>query len=342
MSAKAVSRRELEVITDASEILDAFELLRQGLSEDATVIRRHLGWRGGGGEYDVIWREPDGFWAVLDDNPARNRYWCSYGAANPEKYKSLPIIVEINPTRVGRDRRHGGMFLRSADGSIFLAHDGRVAGGKKGVGKRAFLATLNLEAVASVASPSGAENAVVIGQVGSSNLPRQLRRYLDSVARFKSGQPTSGVIQVGKPYGDHPEFSGKRKPYTYNSPIESRVDHGVIADALAQELDTRGFVPMRDIYRDIYLAQDSGAITALFEIKPSTDTSSIYSAIGQLLYHSAATPMCLRVVVLADDLSGSTMKVLSALGIKVIVFEWVDGRPVFDGLDAVIGELDGA
>lgn len=342
MSAKAVHSSGLAVITDAAEIRDAFMLLRDSLSDGATVIRRHLGWRGGGGEYDVIWRELDGFWAVLDDNQARNRYWCSYGVANPEKYRSLPIVVEINPTRDGRDRRHGGMFLRSADGSIFLAHDGRVAGGKKGVGKRAFLATLNSEAVASVTSPSGAETAVVVGQLGSSNLQRQLRRYLDSVARFKSGQPTSGVIHVGKPYVDHPEFSGKRKPYTYKSPIESRVDHGVVADALAQELDTRGFVPMRDIYRDIYVAQDGGAATALFEIKPSADTSSIYSAIGQLIYHSAATPKCLRVAVLADDLREPTMKVLSAIGIRLVVFQWIDGRPVFDGLDAVIGELDGA
>lgn len=336
MSSSTALGLGLAVVTDEDEIRDAFLRLRSELSDGAKTVRRHLGWRGGGGEYDVLWRESDGFWAVLDDHPSRNRYWCSYGVVNPEKHTSLPIVVEVNPTRVGRDRRHGGAFLRSADGSLYYGHDGRVAGGKKGVGKGAFLATLSSEATTEVSGPSGRETFVVVGQLGSKHLPIQLRAYIEVVRAFKSGEIKAPVVSGGKAFLEHPEFAGQRRPFRYGSVVESRVDHGVITGSLAQELKQRGLVPMRDVYRDVYVTDSSGSMSVLFEIKTAVDTGSVYSAVGQLLYHSAANPTCRRIAVLADRVTDSTRQVLAALGIEVMTFSWVKGYPQFDDLDRFV------
>jgi hypothetical protein len=52
--------------------------------------------------------------------------------------KSLTITVEINPPHEGEDRPVAGLFARDAENRIYLAHTGKVGGGRTGRGSNAF------------------------------------------------------------------------------------------------------------------------------------------------------------------------------------------------------------
>lgn len=50
----------------------------------------------------------------------------------------IPITCEINFPVNGINRRIGGAFLTDSTGDIFVAHRGKIGGGKKGIGKSLF------------------------------------------------------------------------------------------------------------------------------------------------------------------------------------------------------------
>ena len=68
-----------------------------------------------------------------------NRFWNAFGL-NPDEDAQKDIVVEINPPLHGIDPRKGaGMFAFDEDGSLSLLHNGKIGGGRKGIGKRVFL-----------------------------------------------------------------------------------------------------------------------------------------------------------------------------------------------------------
>jgi hypothetical protein len=71
----------------------------------------------------------------------------------------------------------------------------------------------------------------------------------------------------------------------------------------------------------------------LFEVKPDTSTTSIYSAVGQLLIHSVAQASQPKLVfVTPEELSIQTRNKLKKIGIDVLGYRWVDDEPDFPGL----------
>jgi hypothetical protein len=76
----------------------------------------------------------------------------------------------------------------------------------------------------------------------------------------------------------------------------------------------------------------------LFEAKTDVTTSTVYQAIGQLLYHSATqTPPPTLVMVLPAPPDATTSRVLDRLGVKVLVFTWESQQPTFCSLSEIVG-----
>src|ERR1700756_2502280 len=128
---------DMVAVENANENAKAFFELSRVLRRGSKKLSRDVGWPGAHGHYTVDWHKKYGFWS-LTRTDVKNRFWCAYGTQNPEKNRYLNITCEINPPKGGRNQRCAGVFLRNSHGQLYLGHNGKVGGGKKGVGKNAF------------------------------------------------------------------------------------------------------------------------------------------------------------------------------------------------------------
>jgi hypothetical protein len=176
----------LTPLTDRDEIRRAFETTVSNLKDGATAVKRKVGWHGGGGEFDIYWRSKEQFWFFVDPDRELTRYWCCFGTSDPAKADNLTIVGEINPTKEGINRRNAGMFLVDPDGAMYLAHSGKVGGGRKGIGKSSFLAAYHGRNISEIQWPDGVtSSAIVIGDIQDSNLPAQIGDFIRTIQQYK-------------------------------------------------------------------------------------------------------------------------------------------------------------
>jgi hypothetical protein len=261
----------------------------------------------------------------------------------------MNIVCEINPPKASIDRRCAGLFVRDADGVIYVTHSGKIGGGRKGIGKSAFLSNYR-GARETVGWPDGSDSEViVIGRIDGARLAAQVADFIREVQRFKASVAGGGKPTVDQePRSTEPvepqfskEFSGTRRGYRVSSKIEAHCDHGVIVNALVSALQKLGgFAVANDRNRDLYIHGRGGEMKVLFEVKTDVTSGTIYQAIGQLLYHSAVqTPPPALVMVLPTAPQLATGRVFEQLGINVLVFGWKDRRPTFSNLSEAVGGI---
>jgi hypothetical protein len=128
----------LSPITTRKESKVAFDALRSCLVKGAKKFDRNVGWPGDHGQFNLYWHDDAGFWVVFGVEEL-SRYWCAYGTMDPKAHRSVDITCEINPPTEGIDRRCAGVFLKDSGSGLYLAHSGKVGGGRKGIGKTNFL-----------------------------------------------------------------------------------------------------------------------------------------------------------------------------------------------------------
>jgi hypothetical protein len=326
-------------LTDQNEIDRAFATLCKTLNQGSRVVRRKVGWQGGNGEYDLQWNAFAGFWTMQEQFEVRNRHILLLGTQNPELARMVGIVCEVNPPRSGINRRCAGILLKDQDHNIYLAHSGKIGGGRAGIGKGAMLQDY-AGSWQTVSWPDKkSSQAIVIGKIDSPLLPGHVALFAREVQRIKEGIGTSlgAIAPSTPPPAFTPEFAGRRRSYTVTSPIEADCDHGLIINSLAEELRTRNLRFNRDQNRDLFIYGDRGAMRLLFEAKSETTTSTIYQGIGQLLFHSAnQNPRPLLVFVLPESPDASTLTVLNRLGIHVLSFDWENNMPVFSNLSDIL------
>ena len=98
----------------------------------------------------------------------------------------LNISVEVNVPYKDRNGKVAGFFARDNEtGSIYLMHSGGVKGGKKGVGKWAFLSWSGERLVRVADSNGGIRDAIVVMPIEGRSAIRSAIRYVDTIARFK-------------------------------------------------------------------------------------------------------------------------------------------------------------
>ena len=80
----------------------------------------------------LTWHSNLQFWVMLAPDRLENRYWCAYGTEDPTKQSMVSITCEINPPHFGVNRLCAGLFISDSSGSVYLAHSGKVGGGRAG------------------------------------------------------------------------------------------------------------------------------------------------------------------------------------------------------------------
>ncbi|MBI1904384.1 MAG: hypothetical protein HYS13_25085 [Planctomycetia bacterium] len=183
----------MRAITDRQEIARAYALFSRLVADGGTVLERMVGYQGGSGLAQLLWHVDLQMWVLLEPNRIENRYWCAFGIDDPYPASMLSITCEINPPREGIDRKCAGLFVRDESGNVFLAHSGKVGGGREGIGKTAFLESRGNDDVASVLFPDGEErDYIILGRIDDPVLRRRLADFVRSVAQFKEATARAG------------------------------------------------------------------------------------------------------------------------------------------------------
>lgn len=178
----------LAVLTTAADVERAAAATERTLKQGCVRRRCAVGYQGGGGTFDVFWNAAHGFWSLL--SRADNRYWFCFGdhpePVGPRDGDGLDIVCEINPPLEGINRRCAGAFAQDEAGGVVLTHSGKVGGGRKGIGKFAFLESLRRPEFATVRWPDGiAADMLVIGRVDGVDLPARVAALVRAVRTFK-------------------------------------------------------------------------------------------------------------------------------------------------------------
>lgn len=113
------------------------------------------------------------------------RYWCCFGAKDATKYRSFSITGQLNPTINGFNRRAAGAFVRDSQGRVYVAHSGKIGGGRSGIGKSAFVAAYRGKNWQTVTWPDKKETEmIVIGRVDGTHLQGQVAHSIREIDRF--------------------------------------------------------------------------------------------------------------------------------------------------------------
>lgn len=315
------------VLSTAEEIAAAQEELELVIKEGSPVHSRVLSNRGGQAEAEVYTFEP-GIWAAFLRES--NRFWNAFGVSQDPVKRQWSITCEVNPPYDEIDRKIAGCFLVDSNGDLWLAHRGRIGGGREGIGKALFMEQYRGYWVAAL-DGSRISSVVPIGRLSDRRFRYHLATFVRTVDQIKQGVP---VTKRDDPWYEpkptyKPEY-GKSYNYTASGKLTVDRKHGRVIQALYSALKASGHEVGNDQERDLYVV-DKGVCTILFEAKTRTDTQSIYTAVGQLFYHGRnderMSPS--RVLVVPDTLSTNQNDRLRELGIIVLRYKWAKGLPKF-------------
>jgi hypothetical protein len=218
---------------------------------------------------------------------------------------------------------------------VLLLNRGKIGGGRVGMGKQLFFE--NYRGDFATANDDGFyKEFCVIGSINSKHIPQQLSNFIAEVHRIKNlikDETTDFSDLLNFQYTN--EHSGtsivKRKSATK---IERT--HGIVVNSLAFSLEKYGHKIGNDRNRDLFI-HIRGKIKTLFEIKTSSSTQDLYSAVGQLLIYSIPIKGNVNLfLVLPDKLSKPVVKRLGELGIQILYYTWDNNTPIFKNLNKVI------
>jgi hypothetical protein len=193
--ATMIAGRHLTLVTERDETLQAFEAFERAFAAGAALFPNHVvGFPSGSWRVDVHWHGSVGIWGAFgrqqlgQERKPLGRFWNSFGVADPNQHSSLSITVEINPPHEGENPRTAGVFLRDELGRLYVGHDGRVGGGRPGIGPRAFREFCQDLPWQEIATPKGRlRDVVVFGPFQDPALLLDgLARYVRTVALFKA------------------------------------------------------------------------------------------------------------------------------------------------------------
>lgn len=305
----------LVTVDDEREIARLQALLEERVKAEAeTPVRCNLGWQGDDLEADVFWLSRYGVWVAFDE--ADGRYWTPLGTAKPVAGRSLDITCEVNVPFAGVNRRVSGVFARDYAGHTYVLHRGRVGGGRKGIGKTQFLRTYTGRCVE---LDTAKEPIPLVADLRGPGFLRQLTAFVHSVERFKKAVQSGTVVTEGDSGGFRDEFAGTRS-YTLQTTVTADCDHGTVVNGLYRELEQVGCTASHDQYRDLFLLDQKGSVSILFEAKTDVTPASVYQALGQLLYHAraASVPPKRLVAVFPEELPDEVERRFRRVGVEVL------------------------
>jgi hypothetical protein len=327
----------LKLITERKEIQMCHILfeaqLRSFVSERMTIS---VGYQGESAELRVNYSEKLGIWWVIRNSEEMS--WNPFGIGKPLKKQSNSIVCEINYLKFGRLTSRSGAFAKNESGELVLLHNGRIGGGRKGIGQSLFLDNFIGE-ILDVQLPNSIKRYAPVGDLESDRFPYQVELFVKEIGRIKQLVKETTSLSAPKPVKNifKKEFAGTKR-YNQSKVISAQCDHGLVVNTFRQLLRDRGYWVANDTNRDLYTLNKRNAPQIVFEFKTDVSTQSLYAAVGQLLLnnlHFNKRPKL--VLVVPEKLSGAICSVLDQIGISQLVYGWKNDKPIFRSVDSVLG-----
>ncbi|HKU99961.1 MAG TPA: hypothetical protein VJR58_31995 [Vineibacter sp.] len=305
-----------------------------------------ISWHGGGGvRGDIVWLRDDRFWWRLDASRHPGRHSLMFGHAPRMPTRSESATCEVNIPVKGADRRLAGALVRDEAGRLYLAHSGKIGGGRTGRRRpafRAFLAGGNWQAVR---WPDGRQGELLlIAPLDGPRLGRQIGRFVQAVHRYKrqpvdgdAPMPASLVVSavVGAAGAARRGFAEDAVPFAEPVSLAALCDRGLLLDALGEELNQRGLIGDGAPSAPLFASRKSAA--RLIELETGTSAAALERAVGRLLLRGAGAGDGVRAILVVPEAAGPMLAALARHGVTLVRYRWQRARPVFAGLDAALG-----
>ena len=325
------------LIQDEKEKQESQERLEQAIARRLTDQGlRNIGFPSGNRDESIFANTAGGLWAAfgLVSNVAVPRRWNVFGVFDPKR-KSQNITVEINIPTGSNGASVAGCFARdTVSGKTYLMHNGRIGGGKVGVGKRAFLAWSKTHLTEIACGNGKLRSEIVVGCIDSDDFVERLWRFVRLVRDFKDASDRGELDSVEfqrtlKEWGDFSSESTGRRRGVRNSKIDYNSYHGEVVERLYEERK-RACVGKEQVSNnhliDLFV-RNGNIVTEIFEVKTSIDRQPLYTAIGQLISHSisAGSDIKQTLVVPEGDIPTDLARCLASLSINVRRFVITSG-----------------
>lgn len=303
----------------------------------------------------LYWLPDHGVWMHISKaEKHKGRWYCWFGRELSPEGSPVSATVEINLTAGRVDRRTTGRAVASDDGELFLAHKGLLGGGSGGqVSLVDFRRTIRGFVSEPVEHKDGKEESVfVIGRPGDSGFLRSLVQFISECGRLRELARRGEFSQQDRltsagankaAFNPENEKDGTGGGYR-NTPAQIKRVHGRVTNALQKVLDKtlgkRAVNSQRYAMKpDLYLLYDR-AMSVLFEVKASSDTQSLFTALGQLVVYGAGEPTPPKRVLVCPAIPRDPLfrKAIDMLDVKVVTFTMKGKTVSFDGLTEALSE----
>lgn len=293
----------------------------------------NIGFRGANFDHEFYSFGPYQLWASFkppEQEGSTKRFWNAFGIFRPDR-AAQNITVEINiPLETNQERAAGFVAEDPLTGGIYLMHSGKIGGGRRGIGKSAFLAWSKSELVEVATGDGETRSGLIIGNIDDVDLAGRIWRFVQLVAAFKhaaiSGDLDSAEFQAQVAAFEQyrQEFSGRKRGKRSAGSIDYISYHGDVVQALYAERSIKvrnseaiGNNGLIDLF-----VSDGGKLVELYEVKTSTERQALYTAIGQLITHgTGSTPKRFIVVPAGEAIPADFIAALDEHEITVRRFE---------------------
>ncbi len=138
-----------------------------------------------GGNKTLKAHHDDKLWFATKFRSDANFYWNVYGL-NPKSRCSNDNTVQINIPVKGINRLIGGLFAENKKAKkVYLMHRGRVGGGRKGIGKTAFVSWYKGRARTVYEQDERSSKAFLVTAIHDPHIANKVVRFVQDVSRFK-------------------------------------------------------------------------------------------------------------------------------------------------------------
>ena len=290
----------LSLLIERDEIAEAQETLKDVMRADfAEHERRNISFRPRVLRDQEVWTR-DNYWyrpAVHEGRDVKSpRFFNWFGVVTQG---NLNITMEVNVAFERGNGRAAGFFARDdGTGALYLMHSGNVAGGRPGVGGRAFRAWYGKRPEPVFVGDKCVRSGFVVVPVQAADPTRSARRYIDSISDFKDAVSNEDFDledpdfrRTMQEFDDFYKESRGRRRGSRPGEFDYLSRHGEVVDALyawrkAQPFARRHRI-VKNVFIDMGVADGHDDLVELYEVKTSSERSDVYTAIGQIAVHGS-------------------------------------------------------
>lgn len=342
-----------KLVTGRRKLVQARNTLDRGIQHNAQTSAQTISTPGGKIPDATVHYHPipDIWCHVADHLWSGNRYFCGFGVGRPTWQPAIEINIPIR-----RLLGCNGQVVEDENGGIYLAHKGGLGGGKYSVKASAFSDLIRGFEREEVEDGKETLLLFILGRIAPTELPNRLAAFVREAVRIRelrrdlpafrkaliaSGAPREVAAKAGS--DEYKPENDKDGVYSVARQIAFKRFHAKVQKALAAELSRLDFPCGNkrlagNIAPDLFIKDQKGRTTILFEIKIPPGAQSTFTAIGQLIVYAIGEQTGIRRILVSRGLPASPLFIdaLRKMKIEHLPFE-IDGDKVkFPGLQKLL------